>query len=219
MKAFPLLLIILVLVASCASVDEEIGSRKRGYAIKQGSIASPFEGMSPYEYAEKQLGKRPSLIPVYSFLGFPLNYDSASRSQQAVGAWDQAAQALIRQRLLRLGEQSDTPTENAPWEKLPPAPWETRTPTEIVPPKANQGQSDVHLRRGFNGSYTPNAYGPGMNADATGRPFIWQPMTPGPKSFDPFLQVQPNAYGPGVGMDQYGRPVRPSCPPGWAGPC
>lgn len=79
------------------------------------------------------------------------------------------------------------------------------------------GQGGV-LGGGFLGPITPNAYGPGMNADATGRPFIWQP-DPGFGPADPFSQVQPNAYGPGVGMDQYGRPVRPACPPGWAGPC
>lgn len=74
------------------------------------------------------------------------------------------------------------------------------------------------LGRGFLGPYTPNAYGPGMNADATARPFIWQP-DPGFGQVDPFSRVQPNAYGPGIGMDQYGRPVRPACPPGWTGPC
>jgi hypothetical protein len=74
------------------------------------------------------------------------------------------------------------------------------------------------LGGGFLGPYTPNAYGPGMNADATGRPFIWQP-DPGFGPPDPFSRVQPNAYGLGVGMDQYGRSVRPACPPGWAGPC
>jgi hypothetical protein len=74
------------------------------------------------------------------------------------------------------------------------------------------------LGGGFLGPYTPNAYGPGMNADATGRPFIWQP-DPGFGPPDPFNRVQPNGYGLGVGMDQYGRPVRPACPPGWAGPC
>lgn len=71
------------------------------------------------------------------------------------------------------------------------------------------------LGRGFLGPYTPNAYGPGMNADATGRPFIWQPNFGGP-ALGP---ITPNAYGPGVGMDATGRPVRPACPPGWAGPC
>lgn len=72
--------------------------------------------------------------------------------------------------------------------------------------------------RALLGPYTPNAYGPGMNADATGRPFIWQP-DPGFGPADPFSRVKPDAYGLGVGMDQYGRPVRPACPPGWAGPC
>jgi hypothetical protein len=71
------------------------------------------------------------------------------------------------------------------------------------------------LGRGFLGPYTPNAYGPGMNMDATGRPFIWRPEFGGP-ALGP---VTPNAYGPGVGMDATGRPVRPTCPPGWAGSC
>jgi hypothetical protein len=71
----------------------------------------------------------------------------------------------------------------------------------------------------FLGPYKPNAYGPGINSDATGRPFIWEPQGSGPKFFDPFLKVKPDVYGPGIGMDQYGRPVRPACPPGWAGPC
>ena len=69
------------------------------------------------------------------------------------------------------------------------------------------------------GSITPNAYGPGLNMDATGRPFTWQPQGGGTGFSDPNLQVTPNAYGSGVGMDQYGRPVRPVCSPGWAGPC
>lgn len=61
----------------------------------------------------------------------------------------------------------------------------------------------------FLGPITPNAYGPGINSDATGRPFIYQPDFGGSGFPDPTLKVQPNAYGPGVGMDQYGRPVRP----------
>lgn len=69
------------------------------------------------------------------------------------------------------------------------------------------------------GPITPNAYGPGLNMDATGRPFRWQPEGGGTGFPDPTLQVNPNAYGPGIGMDQYGRPVSPACPPGWAGPC
>jgi hypothetical protein len=75
------------------------------------------------------------------------------------------------------------------------------------------------LPNGLLSPYKPNAYGPGINSDATGRPFSWQPQGSGPQSFDPFLKVKPNAYGPGIGMDQYSRPVRPACPPGWAGPC
>ncbi|OQW62747.1 MAG: hypothetical protein BVN29_18490 [Nitrospira sp. ST-bin5] len=71
------------------------------------------------------------------------------------------------------------------------------------------------LGNGFMGPYTPNAYGPGMNSDATGRPFIWKPDFGGP-ALGP---INPNAYGPGIGMDGTGRPVRPACPPGWAGPC
>jgi len=57
--------------------------------------------------------------------------------------------------------------------------------------------------------YKDNAYGPGINSDATGRPFIWQPHPPqvGPAMPDPTLNVRPDAYGPGIGADQYGRPV------------
>lgn len=75
------------------------------------------------------------------------------------------------------------------------------------------------LQHGLLSPYTPNAYGPGINMDATGRPFMWQPQWGGSGFPDPTLQVKPDAYGLGVGMDQYGRPVRPACPPGWAGPC
>lgn len=58
----------------------------------------------------------------------------------------------------------------------------------------------------FLGPITPNAYGPGINSDATGRPFTFQrDYGYGGEQ----LQVTPDAYGPGVGMDQYGRPVRP----------
>jgi hypothetical protein len=71
------------------------------------------------------------------------------------------------------------------------------------------------LGNGYLGPYTPNAYGPGINSDATGRPFIWQPDFGGP-ALGP---IKPNVYGPGIGMDGTGRPVRPACPPGWVGPC
>lgn len=60
------------------------------------------------------------------------------------------------------------------------------------------------------GPITPNAYGPGLNSDATGRPFMWKPDFGGP-AMGP---ITPNAYGPGIGMDATGRPVRPACPPG-----
>jgi hypothetical protein len=60
--------------------------------------------------------------------------------------------------------------------------------------------------------YQPNAYAPGVNSDATGRPFVWRP-SPGYGAANPLSNVRPDAYGPGVSMDQYGRPVRPACPP------
>ena len=59
--------------------------------------------------------------------------------------------------------------------------------------------------------YQSSAYGPGINSDATGRPFVWQP-SPGNGPPDPSSDVRPDAYGPGVGMDQYGRAVEPACP-------
>ena len=59
--------------------------------------------------------------------------------------------------------------------------------------------------------YQSDAYGPGINSDATGRPFSWQPL-PGNGPADPLSDVRPDAYGPGIGMDQYGRPVQPACP-------
>lgn len=52
----------------------------------------------------------------------------------------------------------------------------------------------------------PNAFGPGVHMDATGRPYRDQAVGGGT-----VLQpVQPNAYGLGVGMDATGRPVRPN---------
>ena len=64
------------------------------------------------------------------------------------------------------------------------------------------------LGSGLLGPVTPNAYGPGIHSDATGRPFRWVPQQGG--MVDPFSRVTPNAYGPGIGMDQYGRPVTPT---------
>ena len=54
--------------------------------------------------------------------------------------------------------------------------------------------------------FEKDAYGPGINSDAAGRPFQWQTQD-GLK--DPFLEVEPDAYGPGIGSDEYGRPVKP----------
>lgn len=55
--------------------------------------------------------------------------------------------------------------------------------------------------------YKPDAYGPGIHSDATGKPFQWKTQD-GQTSHS--SKVKPNAYGPGVGMDEYGRPVKPS---------
>ncbi len=60
----------------------------------------------------------------------------------------------------------------------------------------------------------PNAYGPGINADATGRPFQWQPGGQPQTGPDPTLRVTPNQYGLGVHADQYGRIVQPVYPCG-----
>ena len=49
-----------------------------------------------------------------------------------------------------------------------------------------------------------DAYGPGINSDAMGRPFTWR-TNQGEAVMGP---VKPTAYGLGVGMDQFGRPVR-----------
>ena len=81
------------------------------------------------------------------------------------------------------------------------------------------GQQPGFQHGGFLGPYKPNAYGPGIHSDATGRPFSWRPQWGASGFPDPTLSVRPNALGPGIGMDQFGRPVRRACPPGWAGPC
>ena len=61
------------------------------------------------------------------------------------------------------------------------------------------------LGSGFMGPYRPNAYGPGINSDSTGRAFIWKPDSGGP-ALGP---IHPNAYRPGIGSDGTGRAVRP----------
>jgi hypothetical protein len=57
------------------------------------------------------------------------------------------------------------------------------------------------------GPYLPNAYGPGVNSDAAGRPFTWQPA-PDQQLAGPLSTVLPDAFGPGIGMDQNGKPVQ-----------
>lgn len=69
------------------------------------------------------------------------------------------------------------------------------------------GPSSTYL-----GPIKQDAYGPGINADATGRPFQWQPHGTDQTSPDPTLRVTPNAYGLGVHTDPYGRIVQPVCP-------
>lgn len=96
---------------------------------------------------------------------------------------------------------------------------EEPSPGSLQGSESENLQAPGLLQYGLLSPYKPNAYGPGINSDATGRPFVWKPEGAGPQTFDPFLKVKPDAYGLGVSMDQYGRPVRPACPPGWAGPC
>lgn len=59
----------------------------------------------------------------------------------------------------------------------------------------------------FTRPYEQNKYGPGINSDATGKPFTWQ--TNDGQTVPPGSQVKPDVYGPGVGKDQFGRPVNP----------
>lgn len=64
--------------------------------------------------------------------------------------------------------------------------------------------------------FEKDAYGPGHDADATGRPFYWAPQGQ-PKALpDPTLQPQINQYGLGRSADQYGRPIEPQMGPGFA---
>jgi len=53
---------------------------------------------------------------------------------------------------------------------------------------------------------TNDAYGPGINADSTGRPYTWQPTLG--HTGGVLGPVTPNAYGPGIGMDATGKPVQ-----------
>jgi hypothetical protein len=57
------------------------------------------------------------------------------------------------------------------------------------------------------GPVTPNAYGPGIHSDGTGRAFDYR--TRQGQQVPGHLDVKPNVFGPGTGMDAYGRPVKP----------
>lgn len=83
-------------------------------------------------------------------------------------------------------------------------------------PRGRQIDKGLVLGQGttYLGPIRSNAYGPGINADATGRPFQWQPEGALPSVPDPTLGVKPNQYGLGVHADQYGRIVQPVCPIG-----
>src|SRR3984885_8780760 len=78
------------------------------------------------------------------------------------------------------------------------------------PAEQTGGEVAGTLTPPYLGPYRPNAYGQGINSDATGRPFVWRPDQ-GPT--DPLAEVRPDVFGAGIGMDQYGRPVRAACPP------
>lgn len=59
------------------------------------------------------------------------------------------------------------------------------------------------------GYVRPDAYGPGVSMDATGRPVTLQPAYPNQGGYYGDSKVQtPNGYGLGVHIDQYGRPVQ-----------
>jgi hypothetical protein len=64
-------------------------------------------------------------------------------------------------------------------------------------------QDDTYLR-----PYRSDAYGPGVNSDATGRPFRWE--TRDGEAVPPGVKVKPDGYGPGIGQDEFGRPVKPA---------
>jgi hypothetical protein len=73
-----------------------------------------------------------------------------------------------------------------------------------------QGWISNRVVKPTNTGIKPNAYGPGVNADAYGRATTYrlQNGQPLPPIF--YDNVRRNAYGPGVHMDQFGRPVRDS---------
>ena len=62
--------------------------------------------------------------------------------------------------------------------------------------------------RGFLEPYHPNAYGPGINSDATARQFSSLPLS-GNDPAKPNGNVSSDAHGPGIDVDQDGRLVQP----------
>jgi len=60
------------------------------------------------------------------------------------------------------------------------------------------------------GELKQDAYGPGVNSDATGRAFYWTPSQARQASPDPTIQPRVNQYGFGRSADQYGREIEPA---------
>lgn len=86
---------------------------------------------------------------------------------------------------------------------------QTEEELEEIPPRyklLDQNQIDLGVASpGLIGPGRADAYGPGIHADATGRPFSWRTEDGNAVVFG---RVKENAYGPGVGRDQFGRQVR-----------
>ncbi len=74
-----------------------------------------------------------------------------------------------------------------------------------VPAQAQVYPSDPPIFEPFQ----KDAYGPGVNSDATGRPFSWQPQGRDAAQPDPTIAPRVNQYGLGQSADQYGRPIEP----------
>jgi hypothetical protein len=69
------------------------------------------------------------------------------------------------------------------------------------PGRTSMGVDQTNLKFSNEGEvpHQSNTYGPGINSDATGRPFVWQ-SEPGQGPADPLARVRPDAYGPGRNM-------------------
>jgi hypothetical protein len=80
---------------------------------------------------------------------------------------------------------------------------------ENIPPRykvTDQNQIDLGVATpGLIGPGRADVYGPGIHADATGRPFSWRTEDSSALTFG---RVKENACGLGVGRDQFGRRVR-----------